>query len=188
MRRLFFGILLLFVLPAMLIAGNTKVLKASKSVIRIVTVLTDGKMVSGTAFCINSDGYYLTNAHVVDGAKSVHALKSSGSFDVDVVVKDDAIDLAILKISGAGLDPLTFALRERINVTDRVSSIGFPGAADNNENIDELTTVTINSGIIGKFGKTNLSIKNPKSGAMSPVVQHDAAVNHGNSGGPLVNE
>jgi len=188
MRRFLLGLLITFLLPMMLAASNTRILKASESVIRILTVLSDGKMVSGTAFCINDDGYFLTNAHVVDGAKSVHALKSSGSFDVDVVVRDDTIDLAILKISGAGLEPLTFATRDKIKVTDRVASIGFPGAADNNENMDELTTVTINSGIIGKFGKTNLSIKNRKSGPMSPIVQHDAAVNHGNSGGPLVNE
>ncbi len=180
-------LLLLAFLPLLIFAGNGKVLKSSKSVIRIITILGDKSGATGTAFCINSDGYFLTNAHVVDGAKSVFAVMSTNKYDVEVIKKLDDIDLAILRIRNTGLDPLTFAYKSNINVTDKVSSIGFPGAADKSDDIDELTTVTINSGIIGKLTKINLSIKNQNT-ARSPVVQHDAAVNHGNSGGPLVNE
>jgi len=180
-------LLLLAFLPLLIFAGNGKVLKSSKSVIRIITILGDKSGATGTAFCINSDGYFLTNAHVVDGAKSVFAVMSTNKYDVEVIKKLDNVDLAILRIRNTGLDPLTFAYKNNINVTDKVSSIGFPGAADRSDDIEELTTVTINSGIIGKLTKINLSIKN-RNAARSPVVQHDAVVNHGNSGGPLVNE
>jgi len=172
----------------MAFAGNGKVLEASKSVIRIITIFDDGSGVTGTAFSINDEGYFLTNAHVVDGAKSVVAVMSSDKYDVEVIKKYDDIDLAILKIKNTGLKPLTFAYKKNIHVTDRVSSIGFPSAADKNDDIDELTTVTINSGIIGKLTKINLSIDSKDITTRYPVVQHDAAVNHGNSGGPLVNE
>jgi len=184
-----FKLLLLFILPLTLFASNGKVLEASKSAIRIITVLSNNKdMVSGTAFCINADGYFLTNAHVVDGARSIFAVRSSSKYDVKVIEKLDGVDLAILKIENTGLKPLTFAKKNNINVTDRVSSIGFPGAADRNDDLEELTTVTINSGIIGKLTKIDLAINRSHAGTLSPVVQHDAAVNHGNSGGPLVNE
>jgi S1-C subfamily serine protease len=184
-----FKLLLLFILPLMLFASNGSVLEASKSAIRIITVLNNNKdMASGTAFCINTDGYFLTNAHVVDDARSIFAVKSSSKYGVKVIKKLDGVDLAILKIDNTGLKPLTFAYRENINVTDRVSSIGFPGAADRNNDLEELTTVTINSGIIGKLTKIDLAINRSHAGTLSPVVQHDAAVNHGNSGGPLVNE
>jgi hypothetical protein len=145
-------------------------------------------MVSGTAFCINSDGYFLTNAHVVDGGKEIHAFSSTGRYSVTLVKKYNDFDLAILKIENTGLAPLKFAHKNNINVTDKVSSIGFPAAVDReNDDLEELSSVTINSGIISKFSKINLSIKN-RNAPRSRVVQHDAAVNHGNSGGPLVNE
>ncbi len=183
-----FRLLLILFLPIFLFSSNGKILESSKSVIRIITVLDNKSMGSGTAFCINSDGYFLTNAHVVDGAKEIHAFSSGGRYDVELVKKYDDFDLAILKIKNTGLSPLTFAHRDNINVTDKVSSIGFPGAVDReSDDLEELTSVTINSGIIGKFSKINLSIKN-RNATRSPVVQHDAAVNHGNSGGPLVNE
>jgi len=183
-----FKLLLILFLPFMLLAGNSKVLESSKSVIRIITILGDKSGATGTAFCINSNGYFLTNAHVIDGAKDIFAVMSSNKYEVKIVKKFDDVDLAILKIENTGLKPLMFSYRNNIHVTDRVSSIGFPDAADKSDDIDELTTVTINSGIIGKFSKINLSIKNRKTTKRHPVVQHDAAVNHGNSGGPLVNE
>lgn len=180
--------LLLYLMPMLLFSANGKILEASKSVIRIITVLDDDNMVSGTAFSINEDGYFLTNAHVVDGAESIFAIKSSGKYDVKVINKFNDVDLAILKIENTGLKPLSFAFSNNIKVTDVVSSIGFPGAADQNENLDELTTVTINSGIIGKLTSINLSIIPENITSKFSVVQHDAVVNHGNSGGPLVNE
>jgi len=172
----------------MLFSANGKILESSKSVIRVISVLHDDNMVSGTAFCINTNGYFLTNAHVVNGAKSVFAVMSRNKYNVKIIKKYDDIDLAILKIENVDMEPLLFANRNNINVTDRVSSIGFPSGADNDSNdLEELTTVTINSGIIGKLTKINLSIKN-RNAVRSSVVQHDAVVNHGNSGGPLVNE
>jgi hypothetical protein len=184
-----FRLLILLLLPLALFSANGKILESSKSVIRVISVLNDKSMATGTAFCINKDGYFLTNAHVVDRAKSVFAVMSTYKYDVEVIKKLDNVDLAILRIRNTGLDPLTFAYKSNINVTDKVSSIGFPGAADKSDDLDELTTVTINSGIIGKLTKINLSIRNRSANALrSDVVQHDAAVNHGNSGGPLVNE
>ena len=184
----FIKFLIFLFLPIFLFSSNGKVLEASKSVIRIISVLDDKSMTSGTAFCINSDGYFLTNAHVVANAKEIHAFSSGVRYDVKLVKKYDDFDLAILKIKNIDLIPLTFASRVNINVTDKVSSIGFPAAVDReSDDLEELTSVTINSGIIGKFSKINLSMKN-RNATRSAVVQHDAAVNHGNSGGPLVNE
>ncbi len=182
-----FKLLLALFLPLMLYSGNEKVLEASNSTMRIITKIGSDAFTSGTAFCINNDGYFLTNAHVVDKAQEVFAIKSSSKYKVTVVRKLDDVDLAILKIEDAGLDPLYFADRKNIQVTDRVFSIGFPGAADKNVDADELTKVTINSGVIGRFARILLSISN-QNAPVQPVIQHDAAVNHGNSGGPLVNE
>jgi len=179
--------ILLILFPLFVFAENKEVLEASKSVIRIVSQLNDKDMATGTAFCVSSEGIFLTNAHVVDSAKAVFAIKSSTRYNVEVLHKDDQVDLAILRIKNTGLEPLVFSAKENINVTDKVLSIGFPGAADKSEDLDELTTVTINTGVIGKLSKIRLSIR-PGSTSLSPVVQHDAAVNHGNSGGPLVDE
>jgi hypothetical protein len=179
--------LLFIFVPLFLSAENAQVLDASNGVIRIISPLDDKNVATGTAFCVSDDGIFLTNAHVVDGARASFAVKSSTRFDVEVVRKDDEADLAILKIKDTGLKPLVFSVKENIQVTDRVSSIGFPGAADKSADLDQLTTVTINSGIIGKLGKIKLSIR-PGSTELLPAVQHDAVVNHGNSGGPLVDE
>jgi hypothetical protein len=180
-------ILLILFLPLYMFAENTMILNASKGVVRIIAEMDSGQYASGTAFCVNASGYYVTNAHVVHQAKNLFAVKSKYKYKVSVLETLYDIDIAILKIEGLSLSPLRFAQRNNIHVTDHVFSIGFPGASDKTEDFEALTTVTINSGVIGKFTKIPLSIVNPNASARA-VVQHDAAVNHGNSGGPLVNE
>jgi len=178
---------LILLLPILIFAGNSRILEASKSVVRIIGQVSSGDYISGTAFCVNSRGYYLTNAHVVKGIHGLFAIHEGSKYDLEVVDVFEDIDLAILKVEHLMLTPLKFAMRQNIQVTDRVFSIGFPGAADHTSNAKLLSTVTVNSGVISKFTKIPLSITDPNA-APKPVIQHDATINHGNSGGPLVNE
>ena len=180
--------LLLFWIPLWLSAANPRILEAAESVIRIINVLQTGEVASGTAFCVNEKGYFLTNAHVVRNAKNLYALRPDDALPVHLVKIDELNDLALLRIEGTGMKPLAFAKHRDIQVTDRVVSIGFPGTMEESpERPEEFTEVTFNAGIIGKFTRIDLAL-NPAVKHLGPVVQHDAAVNHGNSGGPLVNE
>jgi S1-C subfamily serine protease len=179
-------LLLLLLTFIALSAENRMIIEASKGVVRIINRMGPNSFASGTAFSINDDGYYISNAHVVKDAKELFAVKSDSKYRVEIKKIFYDIDIAILEIDALNLPPLRFARRSDIFVTDRVFSIGFPGAADKTEDVENLTTVTINSGVIGKFTKIPLSVRNPNAPAKA-VIQHDAAVNHGNSGGPLVN-
>ena len=187
-RRGLLSVLLFLWLPLWLFAANPRILEASKSVIRIINVMQTGEVASGTAFCVNGEGYFLTNAHVVKGAKDLYALRPDDALPTEVVMVDESVDLAVLRIRGMGMKPLVFARHQEIQVTDRVVTIGFPGTMQESpDRPEEFTQVTFNAGIIGKFTKIDLDLS-PTTRTLGPVVQHDAAVNHGNSGGPLVNE
>jgi serine protease Do len=171
-------LLLLLLTFIALSAENRMIIEASKGVVRIINRMGPNSFASGTAFSINDDGYYISNAHVVKDAKELFAVKSDSKYRVEIKKIFYDIDIAILKIDALNLPPLRFARRSDIFVTDRVFSIGFPGAADKTEDVENLTTVTINSGVIGKFTKIPLSVRNPNAPAKA-VIQHDAAVNHG---------
>jgi len=175
-------------LPWILSAANQRVLEASKSVVQIVNFMRNGEGAGGSAFCVDESGYFLTNAHVVAESRRLGAVTPRGLVPARLVLFKPEVDLAVLKIEGLGMKALAFAKKRDIQVTDRVISIGFPGTTQEEiqKNPTAMSSVTFNAGIIGKFTKIDLSIlsgNNPE-----PVVQHDAAVNHGNSGGPLVNE
>jgi hypothetical protein len=184
MRRtgLFAG-LLFWLLFEVLWGGNPHILKAEEGVVRIVNERSDGSAVSGTGFIVDRQGHLLTNAHLVVDAKRLLALTLKGENRVSVVDVDPLVDLALLKVEGASYPALPFAKKENVQVSDEVVAIGFPGAADKGGT----TTPTINRGIIGKLTRIDLSIV-PGRRHVAAVIQHDAAINHGNSGGPLVNE
>jgi S1-C subfamily serine protease len=131
----------------------------------------------GTGMLITSDGQILTNAHVVDGAVAIR-VRLAGETEprpATLLASDLGNDLALLKIEGAGFSPIRFADPEAIGIGDEVVAIGF--ALD----LDGEPTVT--RGIISAVERTIST----RFGVLDDLIQTDAAVSSGNSGGPLLN-
>jgi putative serine protease PepD len=132
---------------------------------------------TGTGFVVDGQGHIVTAAHVVDGASSVTVKFADGTTrKATVVGKDDATDVAVMKIdaSGLALHPLKFASSASLNVGDGVAAIGDPfGYAR-----------SISTGIVSGVDRT---IQAPNGFTVAHAVQTDAALNPGNSGGPVLN-
>ena len=131
----------------------------------------------GTGLIVTADGEIVTNAHVVGDAKTVHVRLNGESEprQAAVVAADPARDLALLRVDATGLSPATFAAPADVRLGDEVLSIGY--ALD----LDGDPTVTL--GIVSSLDRT----LNTETGALKGLLQTDAAVSSGNSGGPLVN-
>jgi serine protease Do len=138
----------------------------------------DQKQLSGgTGFIIESDGYILTNNHVIDGADKVEVkVGDREDYAAKVVGRDPATDLALLKITGTRPFPtVRLGDSDRIRVGEWVMAIGDP------LNFDKSVTV----GVIS--GKGRNPILSRATASFESLIQTDAAINFGNSGGPLVN-
>lgn len=124
----------------------------------------------GSGFVISSDGYLLTNAHVVDGASDVYVtLRDKREFKAKVVGADKRTDVALLKVEANGLPVLKTGDSDTIRAGEWVLAIGSPFGLEN----------TVTAGIV--------SAKSRDTGDYLPLIQTDVAVNPGNSGGPLLN-
>ncbi|HEX5620158.1 MAG TPA: trypsin-like peptidase domain-containing protein [Solirubrobacteraceae bacterium] len=132
---------------------------------------------TGSGFVVDSDGYIVTAAHVVDGANSLKVTFSDGTTrTAKLVGKDDATDVAVIKVdpSGLTLHPLELGSSSALDVGDAVAVIGSPfGYAE-----------SLSTGIVSGLDRT---IEAPNGFTVSHAVQIDAAVNPGNSGGPVLN-
>jgi len=130
----------------------------------------------GSASVITSDGYMLTSAHVVATAKSADAGFSDGtSVRVDVVGRDVLSDLAVLKARGPVPPPVTMGRAEDLRVGQLVVAVGNPlGLAG-----------SVTAGIVSGLGR---SLPTHNGRVVDEVIQTDAALNPGNSGGPLLNQ
>jgi len=134
---------------------------------------------SGSGFIVSADGYILTNQHVVDGARRVTVrLLDRREFRARVVGGDPATDVAVLKIDAPRLTPLPLGDSDTARVGDWVLAVGNPLGAD--------LTFTVTSGIVSAKGRT-LELPNSSASSIQDFIQTDAAINAGNSGGPLVN-
>jgi serine protease Do len=124
----------------------------------------------GSGFIISEDGLVLTNAHVVKGADHVTVkLTDHREFKAKVLGVDEASDIAVLKIDAHGLTPVRLGNSDQLAVGDYVLAIGAPFGLEE----------TATAGIVSAKGRSL-----PGDGAVS-FIQTDAAVNPGNSGGPL---
>jgi len=126
----------------------------------------------GSGFIISADGYILTNAHVVDGADEITVrLTDKREFKAKVIGADKRTDVALIKIEAAGLPMVKTGDPNKLKVGEWVLAIGSPFGFDN----------TVTAGIVSGKGRS-LPQEN-----LVPFIQTDAAVNPGNSGGPLFN-
>ncbi len=126
----------------------------------------------GSGFIISSDGYLITNAHVVDGADEVTVkLSDKREFKAKVIGADKRTDVALLKIEAKDLPKVTIGDPDKLKVGEWVVAIGKPFGLEN----------TMTAGIVSAKGR-DLPQEN-----LVPFIQTDAAVNPGNSGGPLFN-
>ena len=135
---------------------------------------------SGSGFLVSSDGYVLTNNHVVAEANSIEVTLpgATESIPAEVVGLDPSTDLALLKIDvdGAEVEHLVFADSDAVRVGDWAIAIGNP--------LGELAG-SLTVGVISAKGRSNLNIQGG-SPRYQDFLQTDAAINFGNSGGPLV--
>ncbi len=126
----------------------------------------------GSGFIVDANGVILTNAHVVDGADEVTVRLVDGrEFKAKVLGKDKATDIAVVKINATGLPTVKIGDPKTTKVGEWVVAIGAPFGLEN----------TVTSGIVSAKGRSL-----PGDAAV-PFIQTDAAVNPGNSGGPLFN-
>ncbi|MGE5272746.1 MAG: S1C family serine protease [Verrucomicrobiota bacterium] len=131
----------------------------------------------GSGFVVDKAGHIVTNYHVIQGARRVRVSFSNGaSMKATVEGTDPSSDLAVLKIdaSSRALTPLPLGDSDRMQVGDPVVAIGNPFGLDR----------TVTAGIVSAIQRV---ITAPNGYTIDHVIQTDAAINHGNSGGPLLN-
>jgi serine protease Do len=134
---------------------------------------------SGSGFVVSSDGYILTNNHVVEGAEEVTVrLLDRREFKAKVVGTDPNTDVAVLKIDAKNLPPVALGNSEDARVGEWVLAIGNP--------LGEGLTFTVTSGIVSAKGRALQGLPGRGQGSIQDFIQTDAAINPGNSGGPLV--
>ncbi len=164
--------------PANSVAGIAK--RVLPSVVSIEAKDADGGA-TGSGFVIASDGYILTNNHVIansvtSGGDIVVRLQDGTAYDATVVGRDASYDLAVLRVSNRALTALQFGDSEKVAVGDSVLAIGSPLGLQG--------TVTL--GIISAKDRAVTAGGSRSDNAFNNALQTDAAINPGNSGGPLV--
>ena len=128
----------------------------------------------GSGVVVSSDGYLLTNHHVINNATDIRVEFADGrTFTAKLVGSDQASDLALLKIEAANLRPLTLGDSDAVQVGDIVLAVGNPLGIGQ----------TVTSGIVSAKGRST----GVGDGSYEDFLQTDAPINHGNSGGALVN-
>jgi putative serine protease PepD len=143
-----------------------------------ITARSNGGSAEGSGFVYDSSGHIVTNQHVVDGAQSISVRFWNGkTYSAQLVAGDSSTDLAVIKVNApdSQLYPLTLGSSSKLAVGDPVVAIGSPFGLEE----------TVTSGIVSALHRSIDSLNQGFS--ISDSIQTDAAINHGNSGGPLLN-
>ena len=154
---------------------NTASIDTSKQMTAADWGYTTQSAASGSGFIYSSDGYILTNFHVIESASSIKVTLYDGtSYDAKLVGYDESNDIAVLKIDAENLTPVTIGDSDNLNVGDSVIAIGNP--------LGELT-FSLTSGAVSALDREVTMSNN----VTMNLIQTDCAINSGNSGGALFN-
>ncbi len=130
---------------------------------------------AGSGFVISSDGYIITNHHVVENSTSLVAVFADGNeLNADLIGSDPSTDIAVIKVYGGDLKPLQFANSDLLEPGQIAIAIGNPMGLQH----------TVTAGVVSATGR---SLRANNGRLIDDVIQTDAALNPGNSGGPLMN-
>lgn len=158
--------------------GNSSAAKAA-AVIAPSVVTINSRSGTGTGIIVTADGEVLTNQHVIEGMDEVNVrlYGATNPIVADVVAEDPSNDMALLKLRGqSGLTPAVFADPDSIAVGDPVVAVGYALALDGGP--------SVTSGIISALNRT---LQLDSEVFLNALIQTDAAISSGNSGGPLIN-
>lgn len=171
---------------------ETPIEDVMKAVVGISNVKIDGASIftkngtekwgAGTGVIVSSNGYIVTNQHVAGnkGTKNNVTLENGKTYTGTTVWADSVIDLAIVKINDNGLPFVTLGNSDNVKIAETVYAIGNPIGFEFQR--------TVTSGIISAKNRTVKIDDSQGSGYMEDLLQTDASINEGNSGGPLINK
>jgi S1-C subfamily serine protease len=154
-----------FIIPK----STSYVSSLSQSINSAVTIKTkDG---FGSGFIISNDGYIITNYHVVSNSSDLKViLNDKTEYKAEIIQKTKIYDLALLKIDAINLIPFNISPSKEVQIASEIYAVGTPSAEDLSQ--------TVSKGIISGIRNIN----------DSKLIQTDASINSGNSGGPLINK
>ena len=153
----------------------SQIYNASKNAVTYIVADTPEGQATGSGFVVSKDGLIVTNDHVVDGASQVQVKigTSNQAQAATVVGADPSRDLALLKVDASNLPTLSLGDSSSVGVGDPTYAIGNPFGLDH----------TLTTGIVSALQR---SLQAPDGATISGAIQTDAALNPGNSGGPLL--
>lgn len=141
-------------------------------------VQTPKKEATGSGVIISSDGYIVTNNHVVEGAEKLEVtMNDNKTYNATIIGTDANTDLALLKIDASDLNFITFGDSDKLKVGEWVLAVGNPFGF----------TSTVTAGIVSAKARNISTVTHSRQFGIESFIQTDAVVNQGNSGGALVN-
>jgi len=162
--------------PAVVTVVNTLKASSAVDVFGMPSGGSSAPTASGSGVIISADGYVVTNNHVVDGYDKLQVVFLDGqTVDAKLVGTDVFADVAVLKVEGAVPGVAAFGNSDELKPGESVVAIGSPLGDFKN---------TVTAGVVSATGR---SVEADSGYQMEDLIQTDAAINHGNSGGPLVN-